>query len=58
MKNVEKVFDNGQPTLREWKLKPENEELKKLIGELTLELKHRGPPTIKACWGGSDEGLP
>ena len=43
LKNVEKVFENGQPTLREWKLKAENEELKELMGELTLELKTRGP---------------
>jgi hypothetical protein len=36
---MEKVFENGQPTLREWKLKAQNEELKKLVGELTLEFK-------------------
>ena len=36
MKNVEKVFDNGQPTLREWKLKAENEELKRSQGRAPL----------------------
>jgi transposase-like protein len=39
LKNVEKVFENGQATPRETRLKAEIAQLKELVGELTLELK-------------------
>ena len=43
LKNVEKIFENGQSSPRELRLKAEIAQLKELVGELTLELKHRGP---------------
>ena len=39
MNNMEKVFENGQNTPKELKLKAEIAQLKELVGELTLELK-------------------
>lgn len=39
LNNMEKVFENGQATAREIKLKSEIAQLKELVGELTLELK-------------------
>ena len=39
LNNMEKVFENGQNTPKELKLKAEIAQLKELVGELTLELK-------------------
>ena len=39
LSNMEKVFENGQTTPKELKLKSEVAKLKELVGELTLELK-------------------
>jgi transposase-like protein len=39
LSNAGKVFDSPRQSLKEERLKQENERLKSLIGELTLELK-------------------
>ncbi len=39
MDNIEHTFETGQASKREERLENENSKLKKVIGELTLELK-------------------
>ena len=37
-----KIFENGGPSKTEERLRRENEKLKSMVGELTMELKKSG----------------